>query len=197
MTISRWIGVAAAAVAVVAAAAAAKVIHAAPRSANTSSALVADIAATKLATAKYVNDLALAKTDGYQIITKMIPTMGYHYMNPAVKGFDVSKPPILVYEHHGSSWQLGAVEWVFTSKPAKPPVPGATYGTFGAGCHFADGTFVPAAAQASCPPKAPGSGAKFTFWHPQLVTLHMWLWYPNPSGLFSGTNPLVTPFNRG
>ena len=44
---------------------------------------------------------------------------------------------------------------------------------------------------------APGSGAKFTFWHPQLVTLHMWLWYPNPSGLFSGTNPLVTPFNHG
>ena len=186
-----------AAIAVASAASAAKVIHAAPRSANTSSALVADVAATKLATAKYVNNLALAKEDGYQIITKMIPTMGYHYMNPAVKGFDVSKPPILVYEHHGSSWQLGAVEWVFTSKPAQPPVPGATYGTFGAGCHFADGTFVPAAAQASCPSKAPGSGAKFTFWHPQLVTLHMWLWYPNPSGLFSGTNPLVTPFNHG
>ena len=140
-----------AAIAVASAASAAKVIHAAPRSANTSSALVADIAATKLATAKYVNNLALAKKDGYQIITKMIPTMGYHYMNPAVKGFDVSKPPILVYEHHGSSWQLGAVEWVFTSKPAKPPVPGATYGTFGAGCHFADGTFVPAKAQSSCP----------------------------------------------
>jgi hypothetical protein len=191
-----------AAIAVASAASAAKVIHAAPRSANTSSALVADVAATKLATAKYVNNLALAKQDGYQIITKMIPTMGYHYMNPAVKGFDVSKPPILVYEHHGSSWQLGAVEWVFTSKPAKPPVPGATYGTFGAGCHFADGTFVPAKAQSSCPATAPGSGApgsgaKFTFWHPQLVTLHMWLWYPNPSGLFSGTNPLVTPFNHG
>jgi hypothetical protein len=197
MRISRWIALGVAAVAVVAAATTAKVIHAAPQSANTSSALVADIAATKLATAKYVNNLALAKQDGYMIITKMIPTMGYHYMNPAVKGFDVSKPPILVYEHHGSSWQLGAVEWVFTSKPAKPPVPGATYGTFGAGCHFADGTFVPAAAQASCPAKAPGSGAKFTFWHPQLVTLHMWLWYPNPSGLFSGTNPLVTPFNHG
>jgi hypothetical protein len=196
------LALAAAAIAVASAASAAKVIHAAPRSASTSSALVADIAATKLATAKYVNNLALARKDGYQIITKMIPTMGYHYMNPAVKGFDVSRPPILVYEHSttgvgGSSWQLGAVEWVFTSKPATPPVPGATYGTFGAGCHFADGTFVPAAAQASCPPKAPGSGAKFTFWHPQLVTLHMWLWYPNPSGLFSGTNPLVTPFNHG
>ena len=88
-----------AAIAVASAASAAKVIHAAPRSADTSSALVADVAATKLATARYVNNLGLAKQDGYQIITKMIPTMGYHFMNPAVKGFDVSKPPILVYEH--------------------------------------------------------------------------------------------------
>jgi hypothetical protein len=28
-----------------------------------------------------------------------------------------------------------------------------------------------------------------------LVTLHVWLWYHNPSGIYSGTNPLVTPFN--
>ena len=56
-------------------------------------------------------------------------------------GFDVSKPPILVYEHHGSSWQLGAVEWVFTKKPATLLRAGATYGAFGAGCHYNDGTF--------------------------------------------------------
>ena len=28
-----------------------------------------------------------------------------------------------------------------------------------------------------------------SFWHPELVTLHVWLWYPNPDGLYSGTNP--------
>jgi hypothetical protein len=200
ITRKRWsrrlLPLAAALVAVAAAASAAKVLHAAPQ-VTASSALVGDIAATRLATAPYVNDLALAKKNGYMIITRMIPTMGYHFMNPKVKGFDVRKPPILVYEHHGKTWQLGAVEWVFTSKPARPPLAGATYGTFGAGCHFADGTFVPAAAQAGCPAKAPGSGAAFTFWHPQLVTMHLWLWYPNPSGLFASTNPLVTPFNRG
>ena len=43
----------------------------------------------------------------------------------------------------------------------------------------------------------PATGAAFTFWHPTLVTMHVWLWYPNPSGLFASTNPLVTPFNRG
>jgi hypothetical protein len=92
--------------------------------------LTADIAAARLATARYVTNLASAKAAGYQIITRMIPNMGYHFLNPNVKGFDVRKPAILVYEHHRGKWQLGALEWVFTSKPAKPPLPGAQYGTF-------------------------------------------------------------------
>jgi hypothetical protein len=157
----------------------------------------ADVALARAATAKYVTNLALAKQNGYGIITKMIPNMGYHFMNPKITGFDVSKPPILVYEHHGGSWQLGAVEWVFTKKPATPPLPGATYGAFGAGCHYKDGTFVPATTQSACPAKAPGTGAAFNFWHPNLITLHMWVWYPNPSGIYSGTNPLVGPFDEG
>ena len=120
-----------------------------PRPARPAGSTANDVALARAATAKYVTNLALAKQNGYGIITKMIPNMGYHFMNPKVTGFDVTKPPILVYEHHGSSWQLGAVEWVFTKKPATPPLPGATYGAFGAGCHYKDGTFVPAAAQ-SC-----------------------------------------------
>jgi hypothetical protein len=28
------------------------------------------------------------------------------------------------------------------------------------------------------------------------VTLHLWLWYPNPDGVFNSTNPLIAPFNR-
>ena len=163
----------------------------------TSTTLVSDIAAARTATAKYVTNLALAKANGYGIITKMIPNMGYHFMNPKISGFDPSQPPILVYEHNGSHWQLGAVEWVFPKKPAVAPIPGATYGAFGAGCHYADGTYVPAETQSACPAKAPGSGAKLGFWHPNLVTLHLWVWYPNPSGIFSGTNPLVGTFNAG
>jgi hypothetical protein len=157
--------------------------------------LTADIAAARLATAKYVTNLAAAKSAGYQIITRMIPDMGYHFLNPNVKGFDVRKPPILVYEHHGSTWQLGALEWVFTSKPAKPPLPGAQYGTFPAACHYVDGTFVAESAQSMCPSTSPQSGAAFNFWHPLLITLHFWIWYPNPSGLYMGMNPMVSPFN--
>jgi hypothetical protein len=165
--------------------------------APTESKLVADLALARAATAKYVTNLALAKANGYGIITKMIPDMGYHYMDPSVKGFNVRKPPILVYEHQGKAWQLGAIEWVFTSKPKTPPLPGARYGAFGAGCHYKDGTFFPADSQNACPKTAPETSAAFSFWHPPLVTMHLWLWYPNPTGLFASTNPLVSEFNNG
>lgn len=159
------------------------------------STLTADIASARLATAQYSTSLARAKAAGYQIITQMIPDMGYHFLNPHVQGFDVQKPPILVYERRGSTWQLGALEWVFTSKPAEPPLPGARYGSFPAACHYVDGTFVAESAQSMCPATSPQTGAAFNFWHPNLVTLHFWIWYPNPAGLYSSMNPLVSPFN--
>ena len=155
------------------------------------------LAKARLATGRYVSSLHRAKADGYQILTRMIPDMGYHFLNPAIQGFDVRKPPILVYQRHGRSWQLGALEWVFPTKPATPPLPGATYGSFGAACHYKDGTFVFADAQELCARRSPQTGAPFNFWHPDLVTLHVWLWFHNPDGLYSGTNPLVRPFNQG
>ena len=165
--------------------------------ASTSPALAHDVLLARRATAKYATNLAKARADGYQIITRMIPNMGYHFMNAKVTGFNVRKPPILVYERDGKSWHLGALEWVFTSVPAKPPLPGATYGAFGAACHYADGTFVFATSQSSCAATSPKTHAKFAFWHPNLVTLHFWVWYPNPTGIYQGINPLSSPFNNG
>lgn len=182
---------AAAATAVVASAAAAPATH------RSSTALAQDLSAARLATAKYVSNLGLAKENGYGIITRMIPNMGWHYLNPKVKGFDVTKPPILVYEERNGRSQLAALEWVFTAKPAKPPLPGARYGTFGAACHYVDGTFTFTASQSACAQTSPTTGAAFNFWHPPLVTLHVWLWYPNPSGLFASMNPLVGVYNHG
>ncbi len=120
----------------------------------------------------------------------MMPGMGYHYLNPKIEGFDVTKPAILVYLKNGSQWQLGALEWVFPSTPTSPPLEGATYGSFPAACHYKDGTFVPTAAEKDCA-KTSQSGSPFNFWHPDLTTLHVWLWYHNPDGLYHGTNPLV------
>lgn len=157
--------------------------------------LAGDVMVARLATAKYATNLAAARSAGYKIITRMIPSMGFHFLNPSVKGFDLRKPQILVYEHRGSSWQLGALEWVYTTMPAHPPLPGASYGAFGAACHYVDGTFVFASSQSLCAPKSPSTGAAFSFWHPRLITLHFWIWYPNPSGIYQGINPLVAPFH--
>ena len=161
-----------------------------------SATLPAQLALARLATSKYVTNLDRAKADGYGIITRMIPGMGYHFLNPKVKGFDVRKPAILVYERRGTQWQLGALEWVFPAKPATPPLPGAQYGSFGAACHYVDGTFVFADSEATCAQTSPQTGAKFNFWHPPLVTLHVWIWYPNPTGLFASMNPLVGVYNK-
>ena len=163
--------------------------------AATSPALANALSKARLATGKYVTNLPAAKAAGYSIITKMIPDMGWHFLNGKITGFDPAKPPILVYERRGSAWQLAALEWVFTAKPKTAPLPGARYGAFPAACHYADGTFVPAASQDACATTAPDSGAKFTFWHPNLITMHVWLWYPNPNGLYASMNPLVHPFN--
>jgi hypothetical protein len=76
-------------------------------------------------------------------------------------------------------------------------MPGAQYGTFGAACHYVDGNFVFEDAQSKCPPRSPQTGAAFNFWHPELITLHFWIWYPNPAGIYSSMNPMVLPFNKG
>jgi hypothetical protein len=163
----------------------------------TSPKLTMAIARSRLALAPFATSLARAKAAGWNMkITPMIPDMGFHYMNPDIKSFNVRRPPILVYVGRGRKAQLVAAEWVFPSKPAKRPLPGATYGSFSAACHYDDGTFTPHGDEASCPPQSPDSGAAFTFWHPDLVTLHLWMWYPNPDGVFNGTNPLVRPFNE-
>jgi len=154
----------------------------------------AQLARARIATAKYANSLGAAKADGYSILTQLIPGMGYHFINPSIKGFDVRKPPILVYEKHGGKWQLGALEWVFPKKPAAPPLKGATYGAFPAACHYKDGTFVPEPSTDACPTTSPQSGASFNFWHPALVTMHVWIWYPNPDGLYASMDPLVHAF---
>ena len=157
--------------------------------------LAGDLAAARTATAKYATDLGRARRDGYRILTRMIPGLGSHYLNRSVKGFDIRKPPILVYVQRGGQRQLGALEWVFLQRPATPPIKGARYGSFGAACHYVDGTLVFTDSENRCGATSPVSGARFNFWHGPLVTLHVWLWYPNPAGLFAAMNPLVTPFN--
>jgi hypothetical protein len=55
--------------------------------------LASQLAAGRLATARYATNLRAAKADGYQLITRMIPNMGWHFRNPTIHGFDLHKPP--------------------------------------------------------------------------------------------------------
>jgi hypothetical protein len=159
-------------------------------------ALARQLAKMRVATAPLVDDLAAAKAAGYKQITPMMHNMGFHYLNPSITKFDPAKPPILVYTRRNGKYQLGALEWVFPTKPKKAPLKGAKYGSFPAACHYDDGTFVTASSQADCAAKN-DAGSPFFFWHPDLVTLHVWLWYSNPDGLYASMNPFVSPFNRG
>jgi hypothetical protein len=78
--------------------AAASAALSAPSAPSTSSTLASQLALARLATANYVTNLDAAKAGGYGIITQVSPSMGWHYLNPKVTGFDVRKLPILVYE---------------------------------------------------------------------------------------------------
>jgi len=159
--------------------------------------VAADLALIRSGSARYVSDLDAAVEDGFFIITQMIPDMGYHFLNPNVEGFDIGQPPILVYGRDGDNWELGAVEWVFPEEPAVPPMEDATYGAFPAACHYDDGLFMATASEDECAETHSETGAGFTFWHPDLVTFHVWAWMHNPEGLYHGTNPLMTARNDG
>src|SRR5512132_1196914 len=62
----------------------------APSTGGDSGHLAAQLARGRLATAKYATNLQAAKADGYQIITRMIPDMGWHFLNPTIQGFDIT-----------------------------------------------------------------------------------------------------------
>jgi hypothetical protein len=49
----------------------------------------------------------------------------------------------------------------------------------------------------TCAKTSPKTGATFSFWHPDLTTMHVWIWYPNPAGLYSSTNDVVRDNDRG
>ena len=162
--------------------------------ATTASLPASQLAKARIATAKYANDLNAAKARGYSILTQKIPGMGYHFINPSIKGFNVRKPPILVYEKHGNRWQLGALEWVFPAKPATPPLKRRDLRLL-PGRVPLQGRHVRGRAERRRMRAAePQSGSAFNFWHPPLVTMHVWIWYPNPAGLYASMNPLVPAF---
>ena len=128
-----------------------------------------DVAKIREATAKF-KTIEAAEAAGYKLATGCVQNqpagaMGYHFNNEALfdAKLDLEHPEVLVYEKRpDGTFQLNGVEF-----------------------------YVPASAWKSAQPPhimgqdlktAPGLG----FWF-----LHVWVWKPSPSGLFSVWNPDV------
>jgi hypothetical protein len=96
--------------------------------------------------------------------------MGIHFLNPGLIGptLDPLKPQVLIYEPDGRKLKLVAAEYFVPLSTGVQGVPQL----FG---HRFDGPM------AGHHPLMPESLAHYD--------LHVWLWKPNPSGMFSGTNP--------
>lgn len=98
--------------------------------------------------------------------------MGIHFVNVQLIGpvVDPMKPPILVYEPDGARLRLVAAEWfvpLATGIKERPTLFGRPF----------DGPME------GHEPLLPGDLHHYD--------LHVWLWKPNPAGLFSPTNPAV------
>ena len=132
------------------------------------------LAEVKSATAAYHN-LKKAENAGYHQESPFVPDMGYHYVNFGLVDADIvpAQPEALVFidkPGNGNKRRLAAVEYVipFAFIAADSPV-------------------------SALDNKFPGvDGDK---WHADeeigAWTLHAWIWYNNPEGIFHATNPRV------
>jgi len=135
-----------------------------------------DLAGVRAATAAFHN-LSTAQAAGYGLFPGCFSApaggMGVHYVqfsSVADGTIDPLKPEALVYEPlRGGRMRLVAVEYVV----------------------------IAASWTGSAPPSVFGQQLEFVdspneFGLPPFYELHVWLWQPNPSGIFSEWNPSVS-----
>lgn len=147
---------------------------AAPSASGFSQATVAEL---REATAAY-HSIAAAEAAGYApfYVCTTDPNgagaMGQHFVNGAnIGSLDPLKPQALVYRPGPNGYELVAVEYVvfadaWDADHASPPsLFGQTFGRINAPNQFS---------------------------LPDFYQLHVWVWTPNPSGLFNPWNPRVS-----
>ena len=143
------------------------------------------IAAVRAATEKY-HSLAVAEADGYGRFYECtdensgLGAMGQHYVKGALVGdpaVNPLTPEAVIYEPKpDGSYRLVGVEYVTfqaawdATHSAPPTLFGRTF------------KLVPA-------------GNRYTL--PAFYQLHLWLWRPNPSGMFNDWNPKVSCRGNG
>ena len=157
---------------------------------------VARLERARQATAKY-QDARVAEAAGYRAIGPDVPGMGIHYvLRVAQDGFDVEKPPILLYEKNpaapggyslvGVSYLLNAAEGP-DGQPVNSPFPKslALWHRHENVCVLPDRTTPAGMSDEQCRQK----GGHFTAETQWMV--HAWIWKESPLGVFSPTNPAV------
>src|SRR5512143_624214 len=140
------------------------------------------LAQARRATAKY-QDVKVAIAAGY------VPTdacdaipgvggMGYHYFNPSLgrdSKVDLTTPEILLYESSGGGLRLVGVEYFVGIGAPDAPIPNPA---------------PPAPVLFGLPFDGPMLGHIPGM--PPHYDLHVWVWQPNPKGMFAMWNPKVT-----
>jgi len=149
----------------------------------------------RLATAKY-QDVRVAQADGYQPVGPDIPGMGVHFVQTLEpKGFDIEKPPILLYQKTPAApggYTLVGVSYLWSAaegpdgQPLDPPFPKslAHWHRHGNICVLPN-IQNPHVSESQCREQ----GGHFVAQSQWLV--HAWIWKDNPAGVFSAENPAL------
>jgi hypothetical protein len=157
---------------------------------------VAELDRAKQATEKY-QDVRVAQAEGYQILGAEFPGMGAHFvLNMEPKGFQIEKPPILLYHKSADTpggYKLVGVSYLYDApagpdaQPVNPPFPKAL-----ARWHQHDNICMLAGldnphglTESECREK----GGHFIAKSQWLV--HAWIWTDNPAGVFTPENPAL------
>jgi hypothetical protein len=155
-------------------------------SAQASSAVAAELKASKAALAKYSDPLAAIR-DGYYSTVACVDfpkgatdgpvvyppgAMGVHFLNPANIGpkLDPTKPQVLIYEQKGNKLVLTAAEWLMPVEAANGVAPSIFGQTLNGPMNGHE-------------PIMPASLRHYD--------LHVWMWKDNPKGMFVSTNSNV------
>jgi hypothetical protein len=133
------------------------------------------LANVRKATARYNNE-DKAEADGYLPTDHWVPEMGYHHVNPSLIDGTINhlEPEVLVYQRNPADpdeRRLGAVEYMIPKSAVSDD-------------------------KSELDDAFPGVDADY--WHELTLpdgssfwTLHAWIWYPNPEGVFHAHNSRV------
>lgn len=157
-------------------------------------ATVQALEAARAATEKY-RGVRAAEADGYRAIGPYVPGMGFHYVNPRIQGFDITRPPVLLYEQDVSAPEglsLVGVAYMLAApagpdgQPTAAPFPRAlaAWHKHYDICLIGNGVQMHRGAT-DCEQQ----GGRFIAETPWMV--HVWIWKDSPAGVFSPSNPSV------